>query len=171
MKQLRERYGNELRWIGKPLVIHPQFSTASALASCAANRQHDFVHVDSLLWNAAGDHRFDEGQCWLDGACAVSESIAGELALDVSVFRKDLEECLRWLADNDELLASLGADATPTFWINGRVIVGAAPVETFTKLIDEELATAKQRLSAGTTRAGYYETFVVQPGIREAMPM
>ena len=35
--------------------------------------------------------------------------------------------------------ADLGVSGTPTFFINGRRLVGVAPVETFQKVIDEEL--------------------------------
>ena len=34
----------------------------------------------------------------------------------------------------------LGITGTPAFFINGRMIVGAQPLESFTKIIDEELA-------------------------------
>jgi len=44
-------------------------------------------------------------------------------------------------ASNDEGTA-LGISGTPTFFINGRILVGAQPVDAFTKMIDEELAAA-----------------------------
>jgi len=34
----------------------------------------------------------------------------------------------------------LGVDGTPTFFINGRKITGAAPYEVFAQMIEEELA-------------------------------
>jgi protein-disulfide isomerase len=34
----------------------------------------------------------------------------------------------------------LGVTGTPTFFINGRVISGAQPLESFTRIVDEELA-------------------------------
>jgi protein-disulfide isomerase len=39
--------------------------------------------------------------------------------------------------------ARLGVIGTPTFFINGRVISGAQPLENFTRIIDEELARPK----------------------------
>ena len=38
----------------------------------------------------------------------------------------------------------VGVRGTPTFFINGRMVVGARPIEDFRAIIDEELA----RLSA-----------------------
>ena len=39
--------------------------------------------------------------------------------------------------------AQLGLTGTPTFFINGREISGAQPVEAFAAIIDEELERAK----------------------------
>jgi protein-disulfide isomerase len=39
--------------------------------------------------------------------------------------------------------ARVGANGTPTFFINGRTLVGAQPVEAFKRVIDEELQKAK----------------------------
>ncbi len=39
--------------------------------------------------------------------------------------------------------AGLGLTGTPAFFINGRELSGALPLEAFTAIIDEELALAK----------------------------
>jgi protein-disulfide isomerase len=49
-----------------------------------------------------------------------------------STVQKDIDEGTR-----------LGVIGTPTFFINGRVISGAQPLENFTRIIDEELARPK----------------------------
>jgi protein-disulfide isomerase len=38
----------------------------------------------------------------------------------------------------------LGITGTPAFFINGRTLSGAQPLEAFTRLIDEELARAPE---------------------------
>ena len=38
---------------------------------------------------------------------------------------------------------SLGVTGTPSFVINGRLLVGAQPVDAFKAVIDDELASAK----------------------------
>jgi protein-disulfide isomerase len=40
---------------------------------------------------------------------------------------------------------SLGARATPVFFINGMMLVGAHPLETFRKIIEEELQASRDR--------------------------
>jgi protein-disulfide isomerase len=39
--------------------------------------------------------------------------------------------------------SALGVTGTPTFFINGRELVGAQPVEKFNEIIDDEIARAK----------------------------
>jgi protein-disulfide isomerase len=46
---------------------------------------------------------------------------------------------------------SLGVTGTPTFFINGRELVGAQPAPKFNDVINEEIARAK--VSANTTQA------------------
>ncbi len=52
--------------------------------------------------------------------------------------------------------ATLGVRGTPTFFVNGRKLVGAQGFEVFARLIDEELARADEKLRAGVPRAGLY---------------
>jgi protein-disulfide isomerase len=46
-------------------------------------------------------------------------------------------------ADSNEGMR-VGANGTPTFFINGRQVVGAQPFEAFKTIIDQELAKAKK---------------------------
>ncbi len=65
-----------------------------------------------------------------------------DLDLDIAQFTRDL--------DSKELIAlldrevaegnRLGITGTPTFYINGRVVVGAQPYENFKALIEREVA-------------------------------
>jgi protein-disulfide isomerase len=43
----------------------------------------------------------------------------------------------------------LGITGTPAFFINGRTLSGAQPLEAFTRLIEEELARPSASLSEG----------------------
>ncbi len=64
--------------------------------------------------------------------------------LDINAFNNCLDsdryrdEVLKDLADG----SSLGVTGTPTFFINGRMIVGAQPYEAFKTIIEDELAKA-----------------------------
>ncbi len=55
--------------------------------------------------------------------------------MDTAAHRADLE---RSIAD----AANYGVVATPTVFINGRLIVGAVPFETYERIVREELSRA-----------------------------
>ena len=167
MDELKKRYGKDVRWVGKQLVVHPQTATAAALAICAASKQGKFAGMDRLLWEDGYKARqFDKNNCWDDtDGCPIVNGFARKLGLDSKKLRDDMKQsCMTWLNDNKSRLARLGANATPTFFINGRYISGAQPAASFAALIDEELAKAKARVQQGTSRAGYYEKWVVEEG-------
>lgn len=167
MDELKKRYGKDVRWVGKQLVVHPQTATAAALASCAANKQHKFTAMDHLLWEEGYKaRRFDPNNCWDENdGCPIVVGFARKLGLDTKRFRADMKDsCRSWLRDNESALKRLGAMATPTFFINGRHMSGAMPADTFARLIDEELAKAKARVQQGTSRAEYYKKHVVDEG-------
>ncbi len=70
--------------------------------------------------------------------------LATKLQLDLARFEADVDsdetrDLIR--ADRDEGQA-VGANGTPTSFVNGLMVVGAQPVESFAKLIDAELRAA-----------------------------
>lgn len=87
------------------------------------------------------------------------EKYAKEIGLDVAKYKKDIEDPKL----KDEVLAdqkignSVGASGTPTFFINGRQLVGAQPFEQFRTMIDEEIKQADILLKAGTAPADVYK--------------
>jgi protein-disulfide isomerase len=177
MDQLRNKYPSDLRVVYKQFVVHPQVATSGALAFCAAGRQNKAVEMDRLLWDKGfNGHNYDkdvpgEGgaaqRCWdsSDG-CPIVLGFAKELGLDEAKFKSDMKDCVQ-LKDKDmKELSALGTAATPSFFINGRFISGAVPVENFTAVIDEELAKAKERVGQGTARAQYYQQWVVDKGLK-----
>ncbi|MDA8164076.1 MAG: DsbA family protein [Desulfobacteraceae bacterium] len=77
---------------------------------------------------------------------------AGQIGLDKERFAGDLDGMRhRELIARDMRLADkLGLFATPTFFVNGRMVVGAPPYQDFKAMIEKELAGAgKPRLDAG----------------------
>jgi predicted DsbA family dithiol-disulfide isomerase len=84
---------------------------------------------------------------------------AQEIGLDATRFKRDMDDPKL----KEEVLAdqkvgnSVGASGTPTFFINGKKLVGAQPVEQFTSVIDEELKRANDLLKSGTPPEKLYE--------------
>jgi protein-disulfide isomerase len=140
MLTLEKLYGNKLRFVFKqaPLPFHPHARLAAA-AVLAANEQGKFWEYRTLLY--AGETVPDRQGL---------ERYASQLGLDLPKFRAALDkEKFEPQIKNDfaEMTENSTKDAngkpkygTPLFFINGRPLVGAQPVENFVSLIDEELA-------------------------------
>ena len=147
VRQLQQKYGRALRVVVKhnPLPFHPMARPA-ALAALAAGKQGKF-------WGLH-DQMFEHPQ-ELDELHFLKW--AKQLGVDVNRFRRDrADPALARQVDDDMAVAeSVEARGTPTFFINGRKIVGAQPVDVFSVVIDEELASARAAHRQGTT---WYES-------------
>jgi protein-disulfide isomerase len=172
MDELRKKYGNDLRIVYKQFVVHPQVATAGALAFCAAAKQGKAHEMDVALWEKGfKNHQFDkdavgEGgtsqKCWESAAgCPVVLGFAKDLGLDETKMKADMKTCQQQIQKDMRELQTLGVGATPSFFINGRFMSGAMPIDNFTALIDEELKKANQ---SGIPAAQYYQKAVIERG-------
>ncbi len=114
--------------------LHPKAQKAAEAARCAGEQgkfweYHDILFESQAQATTADFKRF-AGQLKLDAgrfaACLDSGKHAAAVAADV-------QEGTR-----------LGITGTPTFFINGRLVVGALPLETFQRLIERELRRASK---------------------------
>jgi protein-disulfide isomerase len=131
-KRLQAEHKNELRFMWKdfPLEGHPDARPAAEAGRCAADQGKFWEYHDKLFANqqALGRNRLKDyaKQLKLDpvafGAC-----------LDKAVHRADVDQAL-------SEAATFGVEATPTVFINGRLVVGAVPYETYDRIVREELA-------------------------------
>ena len=87
------------------------------------------------------------------------ERYAKEIGLDVDKFKKDMDDpkLLEQIEADKKQGDSLGASGTPTFFINGRQLVGAQPFEKFKEVIDDEIKKADELIKAGTPLADVYK--------------
>jgi protein-disulfide isomerase len=172
LADLRTKYGSDLRIVYRNLIVHPQIATAAALAACAAARQGRFDAIDDALWeNGFKARSFDETKsgsdtCWTTReGCSVALGFARDANLKLDRFKADMRGCDAEVRADMRELTGFALYATPSFFINGRYMIGAAPAESFAVLIDEELAKANQRIQAGTPKAVYYKTWVLGKGL------
>jgi len=181
MDDLRKKYGNDLRVVSKQLVVHPRNAMAGALAFCAASKQNKAKDMDRLIWDKGFNARQMDmsdvtpaegnGQpqkCWdMPDGCKNVVSYAQELQLDVNKFKADMKgECQAIVAKDQKDLQTLLVASTPAFFINGRFISGAVPIENFMAIVDEELKKANEKVAQGTPAAAYYQTWVVEKGLK-----
>lgn len=133
LKELEETYKDRVRFVWKhlPLVGIHKNAMEAGIAAEAAREQGKFWEYHDKLF--ANQERLESDDL---------KRYAGELGLDLERFEKDRQDPqlkTKVLSDMAEATA-LGVKSTPTFFINGRIVRGAMPFETFATIIDAELA-------------------------------
>ncbi len=106
------------------------FSKIAAEASLAARDQGKYWEMHDLLITRSPK---------LDRTSLLS--YAKELGLDMKKFTESLDsgEHAKEIEDDVQLAKSIDLYNTPTFYINGRQIVGERPFDYFKKIIDAQL--------------------------------
>jgi protein-disulfide isomerase len=157
LQGLLERYGNDVRLVFRhhPLPFHAN-APGAAEASMEAFAQRGaagFWQMHDLLF---------ENQSALEPADL--ERYAQVLGLDMARFRLAMSNHTHEGAIQADLaLASrLGVAGTPTFFVNGRELVGAQPREEFERVIDAARSDARRRLAGGVPRARLYDAIVAE---------
>jgi protein-disulfide isomerase len=167
MADLHKKYGEDLRVVYKQLVVHPQTAMTGALAFCAAAKQGKGPQMDALIWDKGFKARqYDADQCWTSGNCEKVNAFAQELQLDMNKFKEDMKGCIPLVNNDMKDLQRLGVASTPAFFINGRFLSGAMPIDNFVTVIDEEMKKANERIQQGTPKAQYYQTWVIDKGLK-----
>lgn len=151
LKQLRDRYGADLRVVYKhhPLAFHKHAYNAALAA----------VTVRALAGNDIG-LKFVERMLLQQGDLSDAKLEAWATALGVSpvVYREamDSRRFTRRVDADIEVAKAIGATGTPAFRINGVTLVGAQPYEKFAAVIEQQKASAQALLSAGTAPGDVY---------------
>ena len=132
LKEIRRLYGDRIRLIYRdyPGPNHPYASPAAVAARCAGEQGKFWEYHDLLFARQSSDKGWD------------FISLSKELGLQQSVF----DVCLSSGRFRDQVTKDLqdglklGITSTPTFFLNGRPLVGAQPLANFQALIDTLLA-------------------------------
>jgi protein-disulfide isomerase len=133
LAQIESRYGDRIKLVFRDFPIesiHPGASKAHEAARCANEQGKFWPYHDKVFASPP------------KSSTEIFKGLAKEVGLDMTGFetcfdrgkyqadvKKDIEEGNR-----------LGVSGTPAFFINGRLISGAQPLETFTRIIDDELS-------------------------------
>jgi protein-disulfide isomerase len=132
VEQVLKKYDGKIRFVYKdfPLdSLHPQARAAAEAARCAGEQ--------GKYWEFHG--KVYEGPA--DASASTMLVYANDIGLDVGKF----EACRSTRKYQTQVQADvaegtkLGVNGTPGFFINGRFLSGAQPLEAFSKIIDEEL--------------------------------
>jgi protein-disulfide isomerase len=136
LKQLDEKYGDKLRVVFRdfPLVqIHKEAVKAAEAAQCANDQGKFWEMHDKLFGN--------QSKLQVEGL----KQSATEIGLDAAAFNQCLDsgKYTAEVQQDAEEGVSYGVNSTPAFFINGRLLTGAQPLENFVTVIDEELARSQ----------------------------
>ena len=115
-----------------PLEIHKDAPLAH-VAAMAAGEQGKFWEFHDALFKKQGQL-----------SPALYDELARKLGLDVDRFHSSIQAHKSAAHIQADMAAgkAVGAEGTPTFFINGKKLVGAQPIDAFKQLIDAELAAA-----------------------------
>ncbi len=165
--ELKKQYGDQVRVVYKHFVVHPQIAMTPALAACAAGEQGKFWEFHHAIWDGAWEvqpqpHMKDPKMLGADQM----EVIAKGLNLDMKKFKDDMagDKCKNDINGTMAFLSKMGVHGTPAFFINGRYVSGAQPIDNFKTIIDEEIKKADTAIAAGTKAEDYYKTAIVDKG-------
>jgi protein-disulfide isomerase len=137
LAQLLERYPGKVKLVYRDLPLdslHPEARRAAEAARCARD-QGKFWEYHDLLF--AGPPRAAPGDL---------ERYAGQVGLDLAAFGGCVSGGAHRAAVQQDLdeAARLGLSGTPAFFINGRPLTGAQPLEVFVRIVEEELRETKK---------------------------
>ena len=132
LKQVLERYPGKVKLVYRdfPLEgLHPQARAAAEAARCA-NDQGKFWEYHDVLYTTAPR-----------GGPEDLKRYAGQVGLDVPKFDQCVASGTHRAAVKHDMEegSRLGVTGTPAFFVNGRPLQGAQPLEAFVKVIEEEL--------------------------------
>ncbi|MDT1990847.1 Na+/H+ antiporter NhaA [Micrococcus luteus] len=125
-EDLRSRFGDDLRYVVRQLPHHPHGPLAARASEAASNQ--------GMFWP------------WLDFVFTRQDALeredliryAEELGLDVAQFTADLDSAaVRARVERDlESADASGAHATPTFFVDGRRLLGSYDARTLTSALE-----------------------------------
>lgn len=145
VEQVLSEYKDKIRFVylDFPLSFHQRAWPASVAVHCAED-QGKFWEYHRNLFEANGDL-----------SAADLNKRASDLGLDAAAFGAcmDSKKFDAKIQSNFEGGQAVGVTGTPAFFINGRMLVGAQPIETFRQVINDELSrkgVTKTVAAAGT---------------------
>jgi protein-disulfide isomerase len=135
VKKIMKIYQGKVRLVVKNYPYrYRDYARIAAEASLAARDQGRYWEMHDLLIKRSPR---------LDRASLID--YARELGLDVKKFTESID-AQKHAGDIDrdlELAVTMDLYTTPTFYMNGRKVVGERPLEYYRKIIDEELKASR----------------------------
>jgi protein-disulfide isomerase len=135
VKKIMDTYKGKVRLVIKNYpYIYRDYSHIAAEASLAARAQGKYWEMHDLLLKRSPA---------LDRGSLIK--YAGELGLDLNTFTASVDgkKHAQEIERDKKLALDLDLYNTPTFFINGRKVVGERPFDYFRKIIEEEISAKR----------------------------
>lgn len=141
LKEVLSRYDGKVKHVFRDFPLdnlHPQARAAAEAANCAGD-QGKFWEYHDLLFAQAPKASLDDLKGYARTVALNTEKFDDCVVQGThhDAVQRDIDEATR-----------VGMTGTPGFFINGRFVNGAQPLEKFVQIIDEELAFAQEKASA-----------------------
>jgi protein-disulfide isomerase len=137
VRELRRRFPNDVRIVFRdfPLPSHSLAVPAAEAAQCAGEQ--------GKFWETH-DRLFAEQRQISDAYLKELPKVMGLDSAKYAACLTTLQRAQEWRRDRDDG-AKFGVSATPTFFVNGRVVAGALPLQQFVDIVNEELSRSKRK--------------------------
>lgn len=147
------------------MVVHPQVVTDAHNAGCAAAKQGKFVEFKDAFWDKAFmpyQSARDPSKLGRDNIMEIAKGIG----LDTNKLKADMDgpECKAHVQADMAELSKFKVGSTPTFFVNGKLVVGAVGKDQFKQAIDEKLKVAE---ASGVSGASYYDKEIMEKGVKQ----
>ena len=135
LPRLKESYikNGQVRFAYQHFALLGEHSFAAAEAAECASEQKKFWPYHDKLFESQGGLAFTNAKL---------KRYARQLGLDVGAFARclDSRKYQQKVEDETKLGLELGGRGTPTFFLNGRMLAGAQPLQVFQAAIEKALA-------------------------------
>jgi protein-disulfide isomerase len=152
--EIAQKYPKDVAvvWMNQPLPFHDKAMGAAQAFMAAALQGKAWEMHDKLFENNTA----------LEPANL--DKYAQDLKLNMAKFKKDFDDpkVKTMIKADSDLGTSVGANGTPTFFINGRELVGAQPFDSFKPIIEEEIKKADELLKKGVKLPDVYTKLMEQ---------
>jgi protein-disulfide isomerase len=157
LKQVQAKYGDKVRlvWKDEPLPFHVHAEAAAELARYVRAQKGD-----AAFWDAH-DRLFATAPAFEDSdfeRVATAMGVDAKKALAAMHAKKYGTD----VGEDADLADDLQASGTPHFFINGKRLVGAQPLEKFSEVVDAEFARADALVKSGTAPASVYDAIIAK---------
>lgn len=134
MKQLKQEYPNDIRVVYRhfPLQFHQEAQKAAEASECAADQGKFWEMYDKIF----------EANLAEDMSVSKWKTAAADLGLDTEQFNNCLDsgEKASQVAEDLSEGSGAGVQGTPGTFINGELVEGALPYDSFKQIVEAELS-------------------------------